>query len=197
MEYFQIQWKIHKRNTQGKIKIWYRYSCATPGMGESISRYWYCQIVWSPLLLQYWHRLHKFWRQKTWCDLPAHLCQYFLSTSYQQPLPHGQSLLNPTLWRTFKLGKPSLPSLMSMTMTIMTWESQFTAAFKRIESSRSGPAHHYWSNTALSDHHNDMVVMKIKLWTPNTSTTTRFSTFCNIVRGMTGPIPPIRPALKT
>ena len=194
MEYFQIQWKIQ---TQRKIKIWYQYSCAIPGMGESISRYWYCQIVWSPLLLQYWHRLHKFWRQKTWCDLPAHLCQYFLSTSYQQPLPGGQSLLNPTLWRTFKLGKPSLPSLMSMTMTIMTWESQFTAAFKRIESSRSGPAHHYWSNTALSDHHNGMVVMKIKLWTPNTSTTTRFSTFCKIVRGMTRPIPPIWPALTT
>ena len=141
------------------------------------------KFVWSPLLLQYWQRLHKFWRQKTWCDLPAHLCQYFLSTSYHpQALPDGQSLLNPTLWRTFKLGKPSLPSLMSMTMTIMTWESQFTAAFKRIESSRSGPAHHYWSNTALSDHHNDMVVMKIKLWTPNTSTTTRFSTFCKIYR---------------
>ena len=124
--------------------------------------------------------------------------QYFLSTSYQQqPLPDGQSLLNPTLWRTFKLGKPSLPSLIGMTMTIMTWESQFTAAFKRIESSRSGPAHHYWSNTALSDHHNGMVVMKIKLWTPNTSTATRFSTFCNIVRGMTRPIPPIWPALTT
>ena len=49
--------------------------------------------------------------KKSWCDLPVHLCQYSLSTSYhQEPLPHGQhhghSLLNRNLWRTFKLGKP-------------------------------------------------------------------------------------------
>ena len=168
---------------------------------------WYGSIVESllllqnssdpPLLLQYWHRLHKFWRQKnlvwlacpSWPLFPLHL---LLAAPPSRPASRTITA-EPKFMTYFQIRK----TLMSMTMTIMTWESQFTAAFKRIESSRSGPAHHYWSNDALSDHHKGLLVMKIKMWTPNISTATRFFISCNIVRGMTRPIPPIWPALTT